>query len=947
MRHKIPRKHSNDPAAYEFFIAVLIVAVILIPRLIGTSFVSDRSQGLDSAGYPANSVTLEDLNAPGTRFACMTVREWEDAISNRFPEGLVLQLNSLADGYAALEAGKADAALSFSDERQSLAQTHPDLAFIEEPFASQDFGFGVQKSSKGKLLCEELNQYLRDLKSNGTYEALEKKWKDPSRDGDVMGEYNYSGQKGILKIATSGQWTPMTFFYGDTLTGLFIEVLNGFCEKAGYIPMYETVPLAAELTGLSSGVYDIVANAVTISGERLESINITDPLMTDEFYLVVKGEDHTIQVPKATLFVDSLKASFRRTFVEENRYRILLAGLKVTILLALTAGIFGTLLGIVVCFLSMRSSPFIRAVASLYIRIFRTLPIVVLLLVLAYIVFRNSTLSSFWICVIAFSIEFSAYSSEIFRGGINAVPAGQARAATALGFGKLQTFGCVVLPQALVHIMPAYMGEFITTIKMTAIAGYISVVDLTKASDIIRSRTYEAFFPLILISIVYFIICILPVSMLRMIEKKTDPAYRRVKEDILGFVECYRSQREDSMEPAFIRSKEAGGIITEQSKGDGKGRVLLEVNNLKKSFDGVTPIRDVSCSICTQDVISIIGPSGTGKSTFLCLLNHLETPDGGTILFDGKNTAEKGYDYNRMRERIGMVFQSFNLFTHLTVVENLMLAQTRVLKRSRKYACQRSMELLDMAGMTDKALSLPAQLSGGQQQRVAILRAVATDPEILLLDEPTSALDPSRVGEVLAIIRRLADEGMTMMIVTHEMHFARNVSNRVFFMDKGVIYEEGTAQEIFENPQKELTRIFIKGLKIFEASVDSRDYDFTAFGLKLDAFLVQNDVQPHDKYRIRLAMEELMQQIILPRYERPFIRVKAEYSPDKQECLIFVDYKGERFDIKDTDNELSLSIFKNVVNDISYTFCENDEIPNHMEIRITHEQTAGKRQNIS
>lgn len=187
MGNKNPRKYCIPPLAYELFIAALIVAVILLPRLIGTGFVTDESQGLNSAGYPVTSVTLEDLNAPGTRFACMTIREWEDAISDRFPEGVVLQLNSLADGYAALEAGKADAALSFLDERQSLAQTHPDLAFIEEPFASQDFGFGVQKSSKGKLLCEELNQYLHDIKNNGTYEALEKKWKDPSLVGDVMG----------------------------------------------------------------------------------------------------------------------------------------------------------------------------------------------------------------------------------------------------------------------------------------------------------------------------------------------------------------------------------------------------------------------------------------------------------------------------------------------------------------------------------------------------------------------------------------------------------------------------------------------------------------------------------------------------------------------------------------------------------------------------------------
>lgn len=231
-----------------------------------------------------------------------------------------------------------------------------------------------------------------------------------------------------------------------------------------------------------------------ISKERLESIGITDPLMKDEYYLLVRRDPVMKEVRKASLFMENLKGSIRRNFITEDRYKILLSGLGVMISLSVTAGMFGTLLGAFICFLHMRKNPFAKAFAILYIRIFRLLPVVVLLLVLNYIVLRKSGLSGFSICAITFSVEFSAYCAEIFRSEINAVPNGQNKAAAALGFGKLLAFRKVIWPQAMLHILPVYSGQFISTIKMTAVAEYISVVDLTKASDIIRARTYEAFF---------------------------------------------------------------------------------------------------------------------------------------------------------------------------------------------------------------------------------------------------------------------------------------------------------------------------------------------------------------------------------------------------------------------------------------------------------------------
>ena len=800
---------SKSNAGYELILAVLIICLIMLTQLVGTTTVIDETRGVNEDGCPVTSKTLEDLEAPGTTFGTLTVPEWENGIRERFPEGELRYYNSMANMYEGVESGEVDAAVGFTDERITLSETRPGIAMIEDPFITVQFGFGTQKSEKGEALRNELNSYLKELKESGEYDALRKKWEDPKRKGDVMGEYSFTGEKGKLKIATGGQWTPMTFYQGETLTGEFVEIAKGFCAQAGYTPEFEAVTLSAELSGLASGTYDFVADSVVLNEERLEVVNITDPLMDDDYYLYVKREPVMKTVPKATVFVKNLKASIRRTFINEGRYKILLSGLKITLLLSIVAGFFGTLLGACICFMRTRKNPYISAFAALYIRIFRALPVVVLLLVLNYIVFRDSGVTAFWVCAITFSIEFSAYCSEIFRSGINAVPEGQSRAARALGFSRLQSFRHVVWPQAMINILPSYSGQFISTVKMTSVAGYISIVDLTKASDIIRSRTYEAFFPLLFTAAVYFVLCAILVALLRIMEKRIDPSLRTVGNDILAVVESYRAGE----------TEHSAGASRKSSDISDDEEIVIKVRNLKKSFEEVTPLKDVNCDIRKGDVISIIGPSGTGKSTLLFLLNHLMVPDSGSIIFEGQDTLAKNYDHNKMRQKIGMVFQSFFLFPHLTIVENIMLAQTELLNRSRREACERSMELLQTVGLADKALSLPGQLSGGQQQRAAIVRAMAMDPEILLFDEPTSALDPTMIGEVLSVIRKLARDGMTMLIVTHEMRFAKDVSNRVFFMDEGIIYEDGTPEKIFDSPEKDKTRQFVHHLQVFEAEL--------------------------------------------------------------------------------------------------------------------------------
>ena len=236
---------------------------------------------------------------------------------------------------------------------------------------------------------------------------------------------------------------------------------------------------------------------------------------------------------------------------------------------------------------------------------------------------------------------------------------------------------------------------------------------------------------------------------------------------------------------------------------------MISVNDLKKDFRGMEVLRGISVEIDRRDVVCIIGPSGSGKSTFLRCLNLLEKPSGGQILFEGDDLTDKKVDINLHRQKMGMVFQQFNLFPHMTVLQNLTCAPMMLKKTPRAEAEQKAMQLLERVGLADRAASYPGQLSGGQKQRVAICRALCMEPDVMLFDEPTSALDPEMVGEVLDVMKELAHAGMTMVVVTHEMGFAREVANRILFLSDGVIAEEGTPAQIFGNPQTERLQSFL------------------------------------------------------------------------------------------------------------------------------------------
>jgi len=361
---------------------------------------------------------------------------------------------------------------------------------------------------------------------------------------------------------------------------------------------------------------------------------------------------------------------------------------------------------------------------------------------------------------------------------------------------------------------------------------------------------------------------------------------------------------------------------------------ILEVKGLSKAFGDLSVLNQLDLSVKEGECIAIIGGSGCGKSVFLRCLNLLEIPDAGTITIDGQEITAKDADVDQIRRRMGMVFQKFHLFSHYNVLDNLCLAPTHLLGMSRQDAEKKAMKLLDQVGLASKAKVFPAVLSGGQQQRIAICRALMMEPKVLLLDEPTSALDPTMVGEVLAVIRMLAKQGLTMLIVTHEMKFAREVADRVvFFADHG-IYEQGTPEEIFDHPQREKTISFINKHTFFSYEITKRsDFDLMQLQGGIWQFAEKYGVGEQRAYQIQLSSEELIYEFFQGSFadgEEVDIRLDVTYARD-MECIVLKVVSGgsaydpiqaEMYDETGEMEHMGITLMKKRATNLSYSFVD-------------------------
>ena len=861
----------------------------------------------------------------------------------------------------------------------------------------------------------------------------------------------------------------------------------------------------------------------------------------------------------------SLTDSFSNNLIAEDRYRMILDGLQVTLIITLCSAILGTLLGGVVCWMRMNRRTWLQQVAKVYIDLMRGTPVLVLLMLMYYVVMAPMDATGMVVAIVTFAMNTSAYISEMLRTAIQGIDCGQTEAGLALGYTERQTFFKIVLPQVIRSVMPVYQGEVVSLLKGTSIVGYIAVADMTRASDLIRSRTFDAFFPLIVTAIIYFLmawligmlltslvqrrrvkafvaavllivggtLCHLPTvlsaadtdafaesqkdvpavfkalsgkrvgvvigsiqdmavtsmapdaDIMRMTnesdllaalengkvdvlveenltvtfnkeiaskvdtvgaelssmpigacfrldntqlkqdfdyflaEIRKDGTYQQIYDlwrnaddpsamDIpqqrgtgetlnvaiypalppfsfissgkpsgleIDFLTEWANRRNKRLEflimdfasqiPAvqtgkadmamgaisiteerqkqvlfsdgYIEShillltrKGEAGILTNPSQPsvtESEGSILpwvlailfiialggvglyfrraynarksaasqplphsadiplMRITHMKKSFGTLDVLRDINLDVNKGEVISIIGPSGTGKSTFLRCLNLLEQPTAGSILIDGQDILSPDADVPLLRRRMGMVFQSFNLFNGMSVLDNICLTPMQLLGKSREEAEQRARELLQMVGLVERADAMPEQLSGGQKQRVAIARALAMEPEILLFDEPTSALDPTMVSEVLGVMTRLAREGMTMIVVTHEMRFARQVSSRVLFFADGVVYEDGTPDQLFENPQRERTRQFIRQIHETTFLIESEHFDWYAMMAQMEQFCQHYNLSRQQTDNVLHVVEETL--VVIG--TAPVTRLTLSYAEQEGELQLNVD----------------------------------------------------------
>lgn len=514
--------------------------LLLFTSLLITAALSIRSVNAAPHEETPDSISsLSDLEE--ARFCVVLGSVFDVMVREKFPKASVNRVNDWAEECIQVGQGKADAILWEASSLNELNEEYPELYPIPEVVSQLEFCWTTSKTPEGEKLCREVNAFIEKMKEEDQLEEIYRRWEDPEKAPDHVDEFPMTGTpKGELHVVSCLDWQPVCYLNGSNACGYMIELLYRFCAWAGYTLIPEYVDVQSALAGMNTGRYDMMAYGMTWQEEASEAVYFTDGLMSDDVYAVIAkdrwaGEgypgssEESSSEDEPETFLGQLGHGIEKTFIREDRWKMLLDGFVVTAGLSVFSILFGTILGALVCFLRMRKTKISAALSGFYIRWMQGMPIILTLLILYYVIFGKATVSAFWVCVLGFTLDFSAYSSEIFRSGIMAVSPGQLKAAKALGFSDLSAFRHIVLPQMIIHCLPVYMGQIISTVKLTSVAGYISVLDLTRVSDLIRARTYEAFFPLIFTALVYFIAAWLLTLLLKKLEKKLDPVRRKRK----------------------------------------------------------------------------------------------------------------------------------------------------------------------------------------------------------------------------------------------------------------------------------------------------------------------------------------------------------------------------------------------------------------------------------
>ena len=477
-----------------------------------------------AAKYPKDT-PIEDLD--GKNIAVQTAVLYEELIQDRVPHTTFQYYTMPNDMIYALTSGKVDAYLIEGVSYGIQKANHPELETLDEVAGYISATCIIGNNDKQERLLKELNEFIATCKEDGTSDYLYDYWInnfDPETSTFSLDPF--TGENGKISIAVEGGYEPFSFISSGKLSGYDVEFISRFCLAYGYEPEFYEVPFEAIAPGVETGKYDIGMNIV-VSEERNETGTLSDVYYTTPINLVVIGEDSS-----SAGFFEKLGSSFNKTFIRENRWQLFLQGAGVTILITICSIVLGTLLGFCIYLTCRHGNRFANALNSFYNWLIEGMPTVLLLMILYYIVFGSSRLSGMWVSVVGFTLIFSCSMYDMLCVGCKAVPDGQLEAAKALGYTDSQSFFKILLPQAAQHFLPIYRNDIVTLIKESSVVGYIAVLDLTKISDLVRSRTYEAFFPLIATAIIYFVIAAIMTRIVKRIEIRIDPK-KRSEEKIL------------------------------------------------------------------------------------------------------------------------------------------------------------------------------------------------------------------------------------------------------------------------------------------------------------------------------------------------------------------------------------------------------------------------------
>ena len=500
-----------------------------------------RKADIESGTNDTLNVTEPDYTEYiGKRIGIQTGSASEDVTFEKLPNSEYVYFENISDLILALQQNKIDAFVDDEPVAREICKENTDIAYLKKILVKDDYCLGFQKGTEtSEIYRKQFNEMLSEMRTNGELDRLITKWFEGSYDVKTVDGNGLTGKNGVLKVAARSNKPPFSYFENGEFTGYAVELVTMFARRYGYSLEFEDANISAMLAGLSANKYDIGVSCWSVTEERKNSIDFSDTFYSGGMVLVIRSEDlkssgtelssAISNTEEKTSFLKSVADSFEKNFVKEDRWKLILQGIGTTCAITLLTVLFGSILAFLICMFRRTDSILAGKICNMYVKLLQGTPMVVLLMILYYVVFGKSSFDAIWVAVIGFSLNFGAYGSEIMRSGIESIDNGQREAALALGFTENQGFFKFIFPQAAVRFLPVYRGEIISLLKNTSIVGYIAIQDLTKMSDIIRSRTFEAFFPLISTALIYFILAWIISFALAKVLKVVDPKQNKKK----------------------------------------------------------------------------------------------------------------------------------------------------------------------------------------------------------------------------------------------------------------------------------------------------------------------------------------------------------------------------------------------------------------------------------